>query len=474
MLSYWDSFLGQNSSSRSYNLIWSIRNDPSPKVRLIAATCLSVYLECARSFFSLAASENTSHFQNVGFNQSGASNLSSTASSFVPISYSIANLIRQLHTDLNFSLNSIETFSLNQIQILKCIQCLTKATPYQKLKPGLVYKLIMSLHLQLSLKTKLKNESYVNLIVEILNCLLLILTNHHQLGEVHLALISNSNKKQPSKEQPQQSDDLDSLSQKLEQITSVFKAPVITQSRVTYFYTNDSNNLNNSQSFKSSLNDSLAVSGQMTPLFNDLLGTESENDTNRSWLVSYCLKYYSQTNYVSHKLVCLDLLQIVCKKYFDLLRRDLFFEELTQLILANIELASSIQSNNDNEQILIKTLKLLEELARCLATTELRTMNGIDLNDCCKFWSSLLSSKLISHMLCNEQYYLLSSSACDCLASMGAAIFELLPFQKRIYCLTNLLHLTKSSSRYVLLILFLKFQVTTDYWLIISRLVTTR
>jgi len=438
VLSYWDSFLGQNSSSRSYNLIWSIRNDPSPKVRLIAATCLSVYLECARSFFSLAASENTSHFQNVGFNQSGASNLSSTASSFVPISYSIANLIRQLHTDLNFSLNSIETFSLNQIQILKCIQCLTKATPYQKLKPGLVYKLIMSLHLQLSLKTKLKNESSVNLIVEILNCLLLILTNHHQLGEVHLALISNSNKKQPSKEQPQQSDDLDSLSQKLEQITSVFKAPVITQSRVTYFYTNDSNNLN------------------------------------RSWLVSYCLKYYSQTNYVSHKLVCLDLLQIVCKKYFDLLRRDLFFEELTQLILANIELASSIQSNNDNEQILIKTLKLLEELARCLATTELRTMNGIDLNDCCKFWSSLLSSKLISHMLCNEQYYLLSSSACDCLASMGAAIFELLPFQKRIYCLTNLLHLTKSSSRYVLLILFLKFQVTTDYWLIISRPVTTR
>ncbi len=28
----------------------------------------------------------------------------------------------------------------------------------------------------------------------------------------------------------------------------------------------------------------------------------------------------------------------------------------------------------------------------------------------------------------------------------GASIFELLPFQKRIYCLTNLLHLTKSKS----------------------------
>jgi hypothetical protein len=98
------------------------------------------------------------------------------------------------------------------------------------------------------------------------------------------------------------------------------------------------------------------------------------------------------------------------------------------------------------EQAKLKTLKLLEEFARCLATEEMRQMTSIDLNDCCKFWSSLLNSKLVSEMLCDEQRYLLSSTACDCLASIGASVFELLPFQKRVYCLTNLLHLTRSQS----------------------------
>jgi hypothetical protein len=156
------------------------------------------------------------------------------------MSYSIANLIRQLHSDLNYSLNNFETFSLNQIQLLKCMQCLIKATPYQKLKPGLVYKLISNLHLQLTIKSKKNNENSSIVINEILNCLLLILTNHHQLAEVHLALISNSNKNNQieTSKATATKDELDNLSEKLEQISTVFKAPVITQSRVTYFYTN--------------------------------------------------------------------------------------------------------------------------------------------------------------------------------------------------------------------------------------------
>ena len=256
-----------------------MRNDQSPKVRLIAATTLSVYLECARSFFTLAASE--SHTLNLNQTQQSAS--------FVPISHTIANLIRQLHSDLSYSLN-IEKFSLNQLQLLKCVQCLIKATPYHKLKPGLVYKLITNLNLQLNLKLKQKLDSSL---VEILNCLLLVLTNHYQLAEVHLALISNLNKDA----------NIDQLSEQLEQCGN--KCPSLTQSRVTYFYTNDS------QSFKSSLNESLVTSGQLTPLFNDLTGHE----TQKSWLVNYCLKYYQTINVMSHKVVCLDLLQIICKKY---------------------------------------------------------------------------------------------------------------------------------------------------------------
>ena len=138
--------------------------------------------------------------------------------------------------------------------------------------------------------------------------------------------------------------------------------------------------------------------------------------------------------------VSIELLQIVCKKYFDLLRRDLFFDELCETILNGIEYTSSqhqqnntntysaADNNNNNnanfsdcgeQNVLHKTLKLLEEFARCLATSELRQRNNIDLSDCCKFWLSLLNSKLVSQLLCDEQFYLVSSAACDCLASIG-------------------------------------------------------
>ncbi len=120
------------------------------------------------------------------------------------------------------------------------------------------------------------------------------------------------------------------------------------------------------------------------------------------------------------RAVCIELLQVVCKKYFDLLRRELFFDELCEMILGGIELAPVTAGSDTGEQgILQKTLKLLEEFARCLATAELRTRNNIDLSDCCKFWLALLNSKLVSQLLCNEQFYLVSSAACDCLASIG-------------------------------------------------------
>jgi hypothetical protein len=47
-----------------------------------------------------------------------------------------------------------------------------------------------------------------------------------------------------------------------------FQAPVITQNRVAYFYTNENKNLNISHSF----NESLTASDQMKPLFNHLIG----------------------------------------------------------------------------------------------------------------------------------------------------------------------------------------------------------
>lgn len=188
LLSHWDSFLVSNkatttTSPKSYSLIWSIRNDSSPKVRLIASNTLAIYLEHAKTFFTLTAAEELSQPL-------------VTKSQFIPISLSIARLIRELHKELLVSLCNVETFSLNQIQLLKCLQALIRATPYQKLKPGLLYKLIINLNCFLKQKTpenrsalNKMNQNSASLISEVMRTLLLLLTNYHDVAEVGILRI---------------------------------------------------------------------------------------------------------------------------------------------------------------------------------------------------------------------------------------------------------------------------------------------
>lgn len=190
LLSHWDSFLVSNkatttttntSSPKSYSLIWSIRNDSSPKVRLIASNTLAIYLEHAKTFFTLTAAEELSQPLHA-------------KSQFIPISLSIARLIRELHKELLVSLCNLETFSLNQIQLLKCLQALIRATPYQKLKPGLIYKLILNLNCFLKQKTpdnrsalNKMNQNSASLVSEVMRTVLLLLTNYHDVAEVGIS-----------------------------------------------------------------------------------------------------------------------------------------------------------------------------------------------------------------------------------------------------------------------------------------------
>ena len=156
----------------------------------------------------------------------------------------------------------------------------------------------------------------------------------------------------------QGANEVDQLSTKLEQLSTIFKVPNVTQSRVTYFYTSDAENTNTKVS---SLSDSQVTSGQLTPLLNDLIlgdsGLEAASSNSKSWLVQYCLlmldldlnaetgtSSINNLNLNKVRAVALELLQIICKKYFDLLRKDLFFDDLCRAILDLIELGSSCVS----------------------------------------------------------------------------------------------------------------------------------
>ncbi|CAF0935057.1 unnamed protein product [Brachionus calyciflorus] len=104
--------------------------------------------------------------------------------------------------------------------------------------------------------------------------------------------------------------------------------------------------------------------------------------------LKHSLQFYS--------LPCLEIMSLISRHYFDLIKKDLFFDEITKLILENLEkISTNLDTQISNEKIL-KTIKFIEEFARCLATSDLRQMNSIDLNDCCKLWYSLLNSKFSS------------------------------------------------------------------------------
>jgi hypothetical protein len=335
VISFWNSFIG---SSSDLNLIWSIKYDHSPKVRLVSSNALTVYLECVKAFFTIAAAEDSSSATAA---QQPATAVNPSAS-FLPISYTIATLIRQLHRDLISSLCYREKFTLNQIQLLKCLKCLIKATPYAKLKPGLVYKLIMSLNLILCQKSNAKYAKDTNnasLLSEVLNCLELALVNNSQMIEVHLAILAPNLGKAAE-------DDTD-LSGKIEQLRLHVKLPNLTHSRVTYFYeANGGTGLFSGcgSSKRSSLNASATASGRMTPLLNELLNEENDETTaadqsnGKSWLVGFCLRNASmlegkqQPQQTIHAN-CLDLLVVVCRKYFDIIRKDMFFDDMCKLIL---------------------------------------------------------------------------------------------------------------------------------------------
>jgi hypothetical protein len=205
------------------------------------------------------------------------------------------------------------------------------------MKPGLLYKLIGSLsHFMNRCTQKQLTRDRANLMIECLACLELILSNNYQLVEVHLALLcptmQTNNLFTRKSSSASGADDNDSdLSAKLEKLNTAgasLKLPNMNQSRVTYFYENMGS---------LSMGNSNAVSGQATPSHCAQLIDEA--NSNKSWLVSFCIRYATISNVAqySFSLNCFDLLSIVCKKYFDLLSRDLFFEELSNLILNNID-----------------------------------------------------------------------------------------------------------------------------------------
>ena len=96
-----------------------------------------------------------------------------------------------MHRRLLDALCAREHFDLNAVQHLKCLQALIRNTPYQKL-PKLVTSLVQLMHRRASSSssTQALNGNAVAPLSEIVLTFALLLASHHQLAELHLALLS--------------------------------------------------------------------------------------------------------------------------------------------------------------------------------------------------------------------------------------------------------------------------------------------
>lgn len=222
------------------------------------------------------------------------------------------------------------------------------------MKPGLLYKLmgILCSFMDRCTNTQQKgNRGSGQLVAECLTCVEIIMSSNYQLAEVHMALsrLSGEAKNDKDDNSEDTSNTNDDAASKLELMS--LKVPSVSQSRVTYFYEKET-----------SWTGSQATSGQATPL--SLLHLQPNH---KSWLVEFCLNYASISNSIaasssscsSFSLKCIDLLIIVCKRYFELLSRDLFFDHISALILANIDFPRNNRNYMQIRHILMYKFSIL-------------------------------------------------------------------------------------------------------------------
>ena len=435
ILSYWDSFIPNDinyttpssltaSTLSNLTLVSILLHDYSPKVRVYATQTLIVFIDSIRNLFQIANEQHT------GIQQSAAQ------SAFISQSYKMTIIIKNLLATLNFLIQQEEKREnyLNLIELLKCLNQLIKSIPFDKLKPGLLLKLIDFLlnYLFYSKRT------FHNFAIK--QASLVCITTLINLKNVEIDLILK-NKLNMARFESKTGDEGSSLSgtitPQLEQLNLNTYMKQLNQNqpnKVTYFYSNSSN----------------VLSGAHTPTISNNFNDSVAKSTNNCWLIDYVVKHalsnVEQQASQELRISCLNALISLCKNYFHLFYIDQL-GQLETLFLKNLN-HQLIQQQQQQEVLL--TLKLLEELTRYLSTDKVRVNNQLDLNHCVKLWLRLIDDTyLIKRYLTDEKSYLICSQVCDCLAACGSDIYENLPAKLQLNLMINLLSLTKSSSNVI-------------------------
>lgn len=415
---YWMSFvpdlpvIGNTQHVRS--LLTIIIRDPSPKCRLGALGALSALLEGTRSY--LAAAEYSEQVRTA----------------FTPFSLVLGSTLKELHRSLLLAVVS-ENYHLTLTQLVKCLSILVANSPYHRLKPGMLTRVVKQLR-------HLVTHRDPNIRVACLTCFGTIVSLKPALAEV-CHLIQSS--KPPSNANYT--------------LLESFGDMRLNSSESEHF-SSFTDNFSKSNSFQPSepLTPIRTPSGLQTPVM--FLDSSSQTQVREtSWLIKLCVRNIlpqtsnsdpseSVTEPVPIRLESLQILANLTKNYFPMIRKNVgLLQNLIQMCM------------EDQETVLkLHAIKLLDELTQVIGqdlqnASNLSEQNPdvLSLPKALEFWEYLLAGPLLS-ALQSDGNSPVCAAACDCLSNIGPDIFPLLPRHLRILCLTSVLGLTMGGDKLVM------------------------
>ncbi|GAB1610459.1 HEAT repeat-containing protein 6-like [Argonauta hians] len=410
-----------------------ILRDPSPKCRLGALGALSALIDGTRPF--LAAAEYSDQVRTA----------------FMPFSLVLGSTLKELHRSLLLAVVS-ENYPLTLTQLVKCISTLVTNSPYHRLKPGLLTRIVKQL------KSLVKHRD-PNIRVAVLTCYGAIVSLQPALAEVCYIV--------QSLKPPSSGNSATHAEYNTNGLPQDCTAAAAGDGGEEDAGSNPQDYMK-SGCFTASepLTPIRTPSGLQTPVVFQDQNLQSQL-RNTSWLITLCVQNIllqqttgtttttttvaaattaATTEPVPIRLESLQILAHLTKNYFPMIRKNVGL--LRNLIQACME---------DPELVLrLHAIKLLDELTQVLSQELQNSANSAEPNtdtftveQVLEFWEYLLNGPLLSALQCEDNSPV-CAAACDCLSNINPLVFPRLPPHLRILCVTSVLGLTMGGDKLVM------------------------
>ncbi|GJQ86916.1 hypothetical protein Trydic_g11786 [Trypoxylus dichotomus] len=381
MFSYWSSFIPDGSPSGTHSICTCILKDPSPSTRSLALNVLLTLLSSSKLYLSQAESSEKS-------------------TAFTPFSVTLGSMVLEMHRCLRFALNENSIPVLTQV--LKCLAELVQASPYHRLTPGIITKVVRSVKVFLDHKdTAVQVRALI-----VLGC---ILASEPPIPETKAILIKCSSDR----------DNFQGYTSGSASESKVSKEDI----EYANFSTDDEES-------------------EQEPL---------KSTADIPWILKVCLRClgvvvnsvgdcvtvaYSVPPLV--KLESLQVLSAMARNYFTTLIAPYLL-----YIAKGLETSLSLTSEKYTD-LRLHAGSAIDSIGQAMSLYFVNNpdRNFLSIEQGLAFWNTLLNGPLLI-LIENEEHSVLRAVACDCLGSISADIFERLAKDKQMLVIMALFNCSR-------------------------------